>query len=49
MKKQDIINILQNKGYKVVKSLQTGTWIATKGYQSYKAESLNALYRLMFK
>lgn len=47
MKKETILKQLQNKGFKVVHTFE-GNYIATKGQQSYKAGSLNELYKLMF-
>jgi len=47
MKKESILKRLQSKGFKVVHTFE-GNYIATKGQQSYKAGSLNQLYKLIF-
>lgn len=48
MKTDYIIAKLEKLGYKVTRCF-SGTIIASKGQQSYKANSYNQLYNLMFK
>lgn len=48
MKKQVIENRLVKLGYTIVYTYE-GNVIAYKGQQSYKAASLNGLYKIIFK
>lgn len=47
MKTQSIISKLEKQGFKVTKCF-SGKVIASKGQQTYIADSYNALYKLMF-
>ena len=47
MTKKDARAKLENKGYKVLGSLQGG-YIATKGQRTYKADTLNGLIKKIF-